>query len=79
MKSWTDRTGHARLRSFVADDGRFWLEQNAQKRSKWSALARKGHQIAWEFEGPGGTYTGRMLVDGEICTPAEATKKYFKR
>ena len=34
---------------------------------------RKGHEIAWEFAGPGGAYTGRMLIDGEIYTPSEAT------
>jgi hypothetical protein len=79
MNSWTDRTGHARLRSFVAEDGHFWLEQNPRKRSKWSALAKKGHDIAWEFEGRGGAYTGRMLIDGEIYTPGEATRKYLKK
>ena len=77
MNSWTDRTGHTRLRSFVDEDGHFWLEQNSQKRSKWATLARKGHSIAWEFDSPGGTYTGRMLIDGVIYTPAEATKKFF--
>ncbi len=78
MNSWTDRIGHARLRSFVADDGHFWLEQNPQKHSKWAALVRKGHRIAWEIDKPGGEYTGRMLIDGDICTPGEATKRYLK-
>ena len=38
----------------------------------------KGHDIAWEFEKPGGGYTGRMLIDGEIYTPREATKIFLK-
>jgi hypothetical protein len=46
--------------------------------SKWGKLARKGHEIAWEFDYWGGTYTRRMLVDGEIYTPPEATKKFLK-
>jgi hypothetical protein len=29
--------------------------------------------------GPGGAYTGRMLIDGVIYTPREATKKFFQR
>jgi hypothetical protein len=41
-------------------------------------LAREGHGVAWEFESPGGTYTGRMLIDGEIYTPSEATTKFIK-
>ena len=39
-------------------------------------LARKGHDIAWEFEKPGGAYTGRMLIDGEIYTPREAINTF---
>lgn len=77
MKSWTDRTGHDRLRSFTSKDGTFWLEQNPAKRSRWAKLARDGHDVAWEF-GAGGSYTGRMLIDGEIYTPAEATKKFLR-
>jgi hypothetical protein len=41
-------------------------------------LARKGHEVAWEFESPGGSYTGRLLVDGKIYSTAEATKKFLK-
>ena len=77
MSTWTERTGHDRLRSFKAGDGTFWLEQNATKRSKWAVLASKGHDIAWEF-GANRSYTGRILVDGEIMTPSEATKKFLK-
>ena len=78
MSTWRDRLGHSRLRSFTDETGHFWLEQNAEKDSKWGKLARAGHDIAWEFEGPGGSYTGRMLIDGEIYTPSEATKKFLK-
>jgi hypothetical protein len=78
IKTWTDRLGHSKLRSFTDNDGHFWLEQNANKRSMWAKLAREGHEVAWEFDAPGGAYTGRMLVDGEICTPSEATKKFLQ-
>ncbi|HYZ84269.1 MAG TPA: hypothetical protein VE621_07690 [Bryobacteraceae bacterium] len=77
MKSWTDRLGHSRLRSFIDEQGHLWLEQNPEKASKWAKLARKGHDIAWEFESSGGSYTGRMLIDGEIYTPSEATRKFL--
>ena len=79
MKTWTERLGHSNLRSFTDKDGHFWLEQNAEKSSKWAKLARKGHDIAWEFDGSGGAYTGRMLIDGEIYTPSEATNKFLKQ
>lgn len=71
--------GNSRLRSFTDENKRFWLEQNPAKASKWARLVRQGHGIAWEFESAGGPYTGRMLVDGEIYTPAKATKKFFKK
>jgi hypothetical protein len=79
MKTWTDRFGHTALRSFTDDAGRFWLEQNAAKASKWAKLAREGHDVAWEFDGPGGAYTGRLLIDGEIFTPREATKRLLQQ
>ncbi|HYO80861.1 MAG TPA: hypothetical protein VES20_05630 [Bryobacteraceae bacterium] len=74
IQTWTDRLGNSGLRTFTDEQGRFWLEQNPDKSSKWAKLARKGHKIAWEFTAPGGAYTGRMLIDGEICTPSEATR-----
>jgi len=79
MSTWTELIGHAQLRSFVDDEGHFWLEQNAAKKTKWAKLARDGHDVAWEFAGRGGSYTGRMLIDGEMYTPSEATKKFLKR
>ncbi len=78
MGTWMERTGHSNLRSFTDHDGHFWLEQNASKPSKWGKLAKDGHAVAWEFESAGGAYTGRMLIDGEIYTPSEATKKFLK-
>jgi hypothetical protein len=77
MSTWTDRLGSSKLRTFTDEQGHFWLEQNPAKRSKWAKLAHEGHQVAWEFERPGGTYTGRMLIDGEVYTPSEATKKFL--
>jgi len=50
----------------------------SQQAIEWAKLAREGHDIAWEFLTPGGAYTGRMLIDGEICTPSEATKKLLQ-
>ena len=59
-------------------EGHLWLEQNARKRLKWERLAREGHDVSWEFNGPGGAYTGRMLIDGERYTPSEATKIFLQ-
>ena len=78
MKTYTEQLGRSRLRSFTDRNKHSWLEQNPAKASKWAGRARQGHEIAWEFESVGGPYTGRMLVDGEIYTPAEATKKFFE-
>jgi hypothetical protein len=76
MSTWTGRTGKDGLRSFNDEDGNFWLEQNASKTSKWAKLADEGHDVAWEF-GANRRYTGRMLVDGGIFTPSEATKQFL--
>jgi hypothetical protein len=76
MSTWTERTGKDGLRSFTDEEGKFWLEQNATKTSKWAKLASKGHHIAWEF-GANRRYTGGLLVDGAILTPSEATKKFL--
>jgi hypothetical protein len=77
IKTWTERLGHSKLRSFTDEDGHYWLEQNANKASKWAKLARKGHEVAWGFDSAGGHYTGRLLIDGKIYTSAEATKKFL--
>ncbi len=78
IATWSERLGHSRLRMFRSEDDRFWLEQNSAKASKWAKLARGGHQVAWELERPGGTYTGRVLIDGVVYTTGEATKKFFQ-
>jgi hypothetical protein len=78
ISTGTGRLGRTKLRTFTDPEGHFWLEQNASKSSKWGKFARAGHAVAWEFASHGGRYTGRMLVDGEIYTPAEATKKFLK-
>jgi hypothetical protein len=77
IKSWTDRLGNSALRCFTDKHRHFWLEQNPAKNSKWAKLARKGHALAWEFATPGGSYTGRLVIDGEIYTTSEATKKFL--
>ena len=79
IKTWTEHLGHLRLRSFIDEDGNLWLEQNSAKESKWAKLAREGHQVAWEVESQDGSYSGRILIDGEIYTTAEATKKFLRR
>jgi hypothetical protein len=79
ITTWSKRLGRTKLRTFMDAEGHFWLEQNAAKPSKLGKFARSGHAVAWEFASAGGGYTGRMLIDGEIYTPAEATKKFFPR
>jgi hypothetical protein len=63
-----------RLRTLIDDAGHFWLEQNTAKALKWAKLVRKGRDVAWEFAGPGGAYTRRMLIDGQTYTPSDAPK-----
>lgn len=77
MATWTDRLGHSHLKTFTDKDGRFWIEQNSSKDSRWAMLAREGQAMAWEFDGPGGSYTGRILIDGEVYSTSEATKKFL--
>jgi hypothetical protein len=78
LKTWTDRLGYSKLRTFTDEENHFWIEQNAAKDSRWAKLAREGHEIAWEFEHSGGSYTGRILVDGTIYSTSKATKKFLK-
>ena len=79
MKTWTEKLGHSQLRTFTDERHRFWIEQNDRKQSHWAQLAREGHAIAWEFDSPGGSYTGRLLIDGEIYSTSEATIKFLKK
>ena len=32
--------------------------------------------MAWEFDSSGGNYTGRLLIDGEVYSTSEASKKF---
>ena len=73
--TWNGRTGQDRLRFFTDEEDNFWLEQ-IHRRPPNGRSSPKGHDVAWEF-GPNRRYTGRMLVDGVILTPSEATKKFF--
>lgn len=66
LKTWSDLLCDSNLRTFTDKHNHFWLEQNAEKTSKWAKLAREGHEIAWEFDSLGSSYTGRMLMNGEI-------------
>ncbi len=77
MNTWTDRLGRSSLRTFTDRENHFWLEQNASKPSRWGKLAKAGHRVAWEFDSPGGKYTGRLLIDGEIYSTSNATKKFL--
>jgi hypothetical protein len=54
-----------------------WSKTKLKLRSGQNS--REGHEVAWEFESPGGGYSGRMLIDGEIYSTAEATKQLLKR
>ena len=76
MASWTGRTKTG-LRRFYTPQGRLWIEQNQARDSPWARLAAKGHDIAWEFEGPKLGYTGRLMIDGVIMTKAQACEKYL--
>lgn len=79
ITTWTDKLDRSQLRTFTDEQRRFWIEQNSNKESRWAELAREGHAIAWEFDSPGGSYTGRLLVDGEVYSSSQATKKFLKR
>jgi hypothetical protein len=46
--------------------------------SKWAKLVRQGHEIAWEFDKPGGAYTGRTLIGGEIITPSRQLRGSYE-
>ena len=73
-----DRPNRPRPAPVIRDRRRHFLARaEPHKTSKWSKLAREGHDIAWEF-GTNRRYTGRTLIDGELCTPVEATKKFMK-
>jgi hypothetical protein len=78
MSTWTETLGHSHLKTFTDEEGRFWIEQNPRKSSRWAQLMQKGYAIAWEFESPGGPYTGRVLIDGVVYSSTEAAEKLRK-
>jgi hypothetical protein len=52
-----------------------WVK--AVNRSPGTRLAKKGHEIWWEFNKRGDRrYTGRLLVDGNLYTVSEAKKAF---
>lgn len=65
----------------IAEAGDYtYIEQNTGKKSPWTRLARQGHRIWWEFNKRGRkSYTGRLIIDGELYTVAEAKKKFNVR
>lgn len=62
----------------IAEAGDYtYIEQNTSKKSLWTRLAKKGHEIWWEFnKGGKKSYTGRMIIDGEVYTVSQAKKKF---
>jgi hypothetical protein len=78
MATWTDVIGHAQLRSFVDDEGNFWLEQKRLQADQGGKTGAQRAQRRMGVRRSRGSYTGRMLIDGEIYTPSEATKKFLK-
>jgi len=73
--TWTLRTAN-NFREFIDAEGHTWVEQNTDKETGWAREARHGrHQIAWEFVN--GSYTGRVLLDGEIMPKAVAAEKLW--
>ena len=62
---------HGQPRSFLAGT-------ELSEEIKRAKLAREGHAVAWEFAKEGG-YSGRMLIDGEVLSPSEATRKFLQK
>ena len=58
-------------------DGSIWLQQNTQKPSRWTDLAKKGHQIEHLMLPNGGGWGGKIRIDGKEYTYNEATKKFL--
>jgi hypothetical protein len=79
IRTWTESAGGG-LRAFTAPDGNRWIEQNSRRSSGWARLAQQGRQIAWEF-GPSREhgYTGRVMIDGQVMTKAQAIEALWGR
>jgi hypothetical protein len=81
MTTWTERLRRTKLRTFTDAEVRRDISGTCRtlpSHRNGGKSARSGHAVAWEFYSPGGC-TGRMLVDGEFYTPAEATKKFIPK
>jgi hypothetical protein len=39
---------------------------------------RAGHDVAWEFDGPGALTPAGLMIDGEILTGKGVTKRFFQ-
>ena len=79
ITTWSKRLGRTKLRTFMDAEGHFWLETKRSEAIEVGKIRPFWACGGVEFASAGGGYTGRMLIDGEIYTPAEATKKFFPR
>lgn len=64
-----------KLAKEINPDGTYWLEQNKQKPSQWSNLAKKGHKIEHLIL-PTGGWAGKIRIDDVEYTYPEAKKKF---
>ena len=60
----------------IAEAGDYtYIEQNTNKKSAWTRLAKKVPEIWWEFNKRGDrSYTGRLIIHGQLYTVSEAKK-----
>ena len=61
----------------IAEAGDYtYIELITIKSSPWTRLAKKGHEIWWEFHRDGDRrYTGRLIIDDQLYTVSEAKKR----
>lgn len=78
IQSWTGHLGRSKLRSFTDAEWIYGWNRIRRRNPNGQSSRGRAHDVAWEFAGLGGAYTGRMLIDGEIYTPSEATKKFLQ-
>ena len=78
QKTWPDRTPKSGLPCVDSTlRPTRWVAQNPDKPTIWGALARAGHQVAWEFW-KNGSYTGQVMIDQRIQS-AEAAIQVFAK
>jgi len=78
MNTWTDRNGALSVAGVYRRRRPSLARAESGEAVELGEVAREGHEVAWEYDGPGGAYTGRMLINGEILTPSDATKRFLK-